>query len=129
VDLTQNLVEALRGLGDPTRLKVTRLLLSRELCVCQLVEVLRLPQPTVSQHLGKLRSLRLVRERKEAQWVYYSADREAVEDLLSKLQGFLLGDPSQALGLQEELRRAEDQPTCEELRASRQTLDMRSEAR
>jgi ArsR family transcriptional regulator len=104
-------------LDDPTRLKILRLLLERELCVCQLVEVLQMPQPTVSQHLAKLRMMRLVSERKAAQWVYYRANREAVESGLAALQAFLLGAKEQALQLREELSRLDSLAGCEALRA------------
>lgn len=120
VGLTQSLIEFLKMIDDPTRLKILRLLLERELCVCQLVEVLKVPQPTVSQHLAKLRMMRLVTERKAAQWVYYSARREAVEQGLEALQAFLLGPREKAPQLAEEWRFLASLPTCEALRTQRQ---------
>lgn len=59
-------------LGDENRLRVV-LLLHRysELCVCDLVEALQLPQPTVSRHLAQLKSCTLVADRREGQWVHY----------------------------------------------------------
>lgn len=59
-------------LGDETRLRIV-LLLHRytELCVCDLVEALRLPQPTVSRHLAQLRGCALIDDRREGQWVHY----------------------------------------------------------
>jgi len=55
----------LRGLdgtafADPTRLRVLNLLGAGELCVCDIVEILDLPQPTVSRHLAALRDTGLV---------------------------------------------------------------------
>lgn len=105
-------------LDDPTRLKILRLLLEQELCVCQLVELLRLPQPTVSQHLGKLRMARLVNERKSAQWVYYSANREAVGKGVADLQAFLLGTPEEAPQLAAQWERLATLPGCEALRVA-----------
>jgi ArsR family transcriptional regulator, arsenate/arsenite/antimonite-responsive transcriptional repressor len=43
------------GLADPTRVRLLNLLAAGELCVCDLVSVLQLPQPTVSRHLAYLR--------------------------------------------------------------------------
>ncbi len=117
---TQELSGFLKMLGDPTRLKILRLLLDRELCVCQLVEVLGLPQPTVSQHLAKLRMTGLVAERKAAQWVYYRAKREGLAERLAALQAFLLGDRAAAPQLDPEWRRLESLPGCEVLRGHRQ---------
>lgn len=119
VDRTQQLSGFLKMLSDPTRLKILRLLLERELCVCHLVEVLGLPQPTVSQHLAKLRMMGLVAERKAAQWVYYRADRESVERGLAALQAFLLGDRAGAPQLSPEWQRLESLPGCEALRGAR----------
>lgn len=48
-------VELTTGLGDPTRVRLLNLLAAGELCVCDLVGVLQLPQPTVSRHLAYLR--------------------------------------------------------------------------
>ncbi|MBH0231721.1 metalloregulator ArsR/SmtB family transcription factor [Halobacillus yeomjeoni] len=59
-------------LGDRTRLTLLGLLYSGECCVCELVEVLQMSQPSISQHLKKLRDARLVKEKKKGQWVFYS---------------------------------------------------------
>lgn len=47
--------ELTSGLADPTRVRLLNLLAAGELCVCDLVGVLELPQPTVSRHLAYLR--------------------------------------------------------------------------
>lgn len=60
-----------RTLGHPARLRILCLLAQRELCVCQLVEVLGLAFSTVSSHLALLRRAGLVQEHKEGRWVYY----------------------------------------------------------
>ncbi|WP_111655358.1 metalloregulator ArsR/SmtB family transcription factor [Isoalcanivorax indicus] len=59
-------------LGDDTRLRAM-LLLHRfgELCVCDLVSALALPQSTVSRHLAQLRQCGLVSDRRAGQWVHY----------------------------------------------------------
>ena len=61
-----------RALGDETRLRILNLLQQRELCVCQIVEVLGLGQSKVSRHLAHLRGAGLVSDRREATWMYYS---------------------------------------------------------
>lgn len=60
-----------RALSDLTRLRIVNLLRRGELCVCDLVNVLDVPQPTVSRHLGYLRRAGLVQARKEGLWHYY----------------------------------------------------------
>jgi ArsR family transcriptional regulator len=61
-----------RAFSDRTRLRILHLLQTGELCVCDLVSVLRVPQPTASRHLAYLRRAGLVRVRKDKSWSYYS---------------------------------------------------------
>jgi ArsR family transcriptional regulator len=63
----------LKTLGDPTRLRILRLLLDAgaELCVCEFVDSLEEPQYNVSKHLAALKSVGLLQNRKEGRWVYY----------------------------------------------------------
>jgi len=63
-----------KALGEPTRLKIVKLLSLQELCVCELVAVLDISQPRVSQHLKVLKKAGLIRERKERQRCFYSLD-------------------------------------------------------
>ena len=58
--------------SDPTRLRILHLLCDGELCVGDLVEILDMPQPTVSRHLAYLRRSALVETRKSGLWMYYS---------------------------------------------------------
>ena len=61
-----------RAFSDRTRLRILHLLADGELCVCDLVEVLEVPQPTASRHLAYLRRSGLVEVRQDASWKYYS---------------------------------------------------------
>jgi ArsR family transcriptional regulator len=60
-----------RAFSDRTRLRILHLLAGGELCVCDLVRVLRVPQPTASRHLAYLRRAGLVLTRREGLWSYY----------------------------------------------------------
>src|SRR5688572_27471908 len=60
-----------RAFSDRTRLRILCLLRGGELCVCDLVNVLGIPQPTVSRHLAYLRKAGLVVARKEGLWSHY----------------------------------------------------------
>lgn len=64
-------------LGDPTRLRILHLLAVRgpEMCVCNIVDTLQLPQSTVSRQLMYLRHLDLVEDRREGTWMHYSLSR------------------------------------------------------
>lgn len=60
------------ALSDPLRLQVLDLLRTRELCVCDLCEMLKITQSKLSFHLKVLKEAELVRSRQEGRWVYYS---------------------------------------------------------
>jgi len=61
-----------RAFSDRTRLRILHMLLGGELCVCDIVAVLAVPQPKASRHLAYLRRAGLVLARKEGLWSYYS---------------------------------------------------------
>ena len=61
-----------RAFSDRTRLRILHLLLGRELCVCDIVQVLGVPQPKASRHLAYLRRAGLVASRKQGLWNYYA---------------------------------------------------------
>ena len=63
--------ERWRVLGDPTRLHILRLLSVRDACVCELVELLPVTQPAVSQHLRKLKYAGFVQDYRDKSWMFY----------------------------------------------------------
>src|SRR5437868_10313270 len=60
-----------RAFSDRTRLRILHLLRDGELCVCDLVKVLSVPQPKASRHLAYLRRAGLVVARKDGLWAHY----------------------------------------------------------
>ncbi len=74
-DLINTKTRLLKSLANETRLKMLRLLNEREMCVCELTVALNLTQPTASHHLNILENMRLIRDRKEGKWVFYSVSR------------------------------------------------------
>jgi len=88
----------LGALGDATRLRLIRLLLREELCVCELVDALRIRQYKVSRHLSRLRGVGIVQARRNGRWMYYSIGRRAglqsvQQDLLKVIDVHLDGAP------------------------------------
>ena len=61
-----------RTFSDRTRLRILSLLRRKEFCVGDIVEILQVPQPRISRHLGYLRKAALVTVRKAGLWSYYS---------------------------------------------------------
>ena len=68
----KRILDALKALSDETRLRIINLLYERELCVCDIMEVLQINQTKASRHLSYLKNAGLVSDRKQAQWVHYS---------------------------------------------------------
>jgi len=60
-----------RAFSDPTRLRILNLLLGGELCVCDIVNALEMPQPTISRHLAYLKESGLAQTRREGFWMHY----------------------------------------------------------
>ncbi len=60
-----------RVLADRTRLRLLNLMSGQEICVCYLVEVLRISQPKISRHLAYLRNSGIVEARREGRWMHY----------------------------------------------------------
>jgi ArsR family transcriptional regulator len=82
----ETISDLFKSLGDETRLRLLSLLLEEdELCVCYLVDVLQLPQSTVSRHLALLKRAGWLRDRRESLWIYYSINKT-----LTPIQQFLL---------------------------------------
>jgi DNA-binding transcriptional ArsR family regulator len=69
----RELMAVLKALADENRVRILGAVRQRELCVCQIVELLGLAQSTVSKHVSILHQARLVESRKEGRWMYYRA--------------------------------------------------------
>ena len=77
----KEVVEILRLLADPTRLRVLSLLRHGEMNVSSLCAQLGLAQPTVSHHLGLLRSGGLLASRRSGKQVFYSLSDQTISQL------------------------------------------------
>lgn len=77
----KKLANALKALGDPTRLKIIALLNERDCCVCELVPIFNISQPAISRHMSRLKAEYLVHEKRKGQWVFYSLNRDQLEQV------------------------------------------------
>jgi ArsR family transcriptional regulator, arsenate/arsenite/antimonite-responsive transcriptional repressor len=73
----KQLEELFKALADGTRLRILRLLMAGELCVCNIHEALKIPQAKASRHLAYLRRVGLVTTRREGLWIYYRLSKSA----------------------------------------------------
>lgn len=76
------LAETFRVLGDTTRVRILHALSLEELCVCDIASLLGTTKSAVSHQLRLLRSLRVVKYRKDGRIVYYSLEDSHVANLL-----------------------------------------------
>jgi len=81
----RSLVNLFKALSDETRLRILNLLLERELCVCELVDALQMPQPRISHQLRILRDAGLILDRREGKWIIYALETRGEEDPASAL--------------------------------------------
>ena len=81
LDLIQDACQCFRLLGDQNRLRIVLLLSDSPRNVGELCKELKLPQPTVSHHLGLLRMSRMIVGRRNGKQVIYSVNTTALEDL------------------------------------------------
>jgi len=82
--------ELFKALGDQTRLRIMALLLDgAEYCVCDFMDVLGLPQSTVSRHLAYMKNSGWVNGRRQNKWNYYRLNPENTplgKDIISALK-------------------------------------------
>lgn len=80
----QALADTFRLLGDPTRVRIVDALAVGALCVHEISERIALSESAVSHQLRLMRSMRIVRGRREGRCVYYTLDDQHVLDLFQQ---------------------------------------------
>lgn len=86
--MAARLAASFKALAEPARLRLLSLIQAQpggEACVCNLINPLRLSQPTVTHHLQVLHRAGLLRREKRGIWVYYRVERGAMEALREAL--------------------------------------------
>ena len=79
-------INIFKGLSNQTRVNIVKMLLSGERCVCEITPHVKKNQSTVSIHLKKLKTLGLLKSRKEGRLVYYSISNQKVKRALKLLE-------------------------------------------
>lgn len=83
-DVVNSLAELFKALGDPTRVKILFAVMNRELCVCDIAAVIGSSESAVSHQLRILRSLKLIKFRRDGKILYYSLADAHVERLFAQ---------------------------------------------
>lgn len=79
----ERMAQVAKALGDPVRMQLVDVLRKHagRVCVCELVPLFDLSQPTVSHHLKKLRDAGIVGSERQGLWAYYYVNPDALEEL------------------------------------------------
>ena len=92
----KDFIRVMKALSDPNRVRIVKLLQLKELCVCELQELLGLAQSTVSKHLKVLDDAGLISSSRDGAWVIYIVnenDNSAhVNALLAEMRGWVEED-------------------------------------
>lgn len=74
--MIEEIEKVLKALGDRSRLRIVNMLVVKPMCVCEITDVLKLSQSTVSGHLKILKEAGLVLDKKDGLWVEYFLHRD-----------------------------------------------------
>jgi ArsR family transcriptional regulator, arsenate/arsenite/antimonite-responsive transcriptional repressor len=82
-DQAARVAEVAKALGDPIRLQLVDVLRKHagKVCVCELVPLFEISQPTLSHHLKKLRAAGIVDSERQGLWAYYYVKPDALKEL------------------------------------------------
>jgi ArsR family transcriptional regulator, lead/cadmium/zinc/bismuth-responsive transcriptional repressor len=83
-DTVAALAETFRVLGDPTRVRIVDALAEGELCVHEIADRVEISESAVSHQLRLLRTMRIVRGRREGRCVYYTLDDQHILSLFQQ---------------------------------------------
>jgi len=108
-------IRVMKALSDPNRVSFIKLLGSKELCVCELQDLIGLAQSTVSKHMKVLEEAGLVDYRKEGSWFIYrltkGEESEYAKVMLANLNGWLDDEP-QLLEMKARLSQVDRERIC-----------------
>ena len=95
-------------ISDPTRLKITKLLSAQPMCVCELMEILNVNQPCISQHLTILKYHNLINSKREGKWIVYKINNKELNRYLKEIASFIKKPISKNSLLRKEHRKLEN---------------------
>jgi len=87
----RNLVKVFRALSDETRLRILKVLLERECCVCEIMQALDISQSRASRNLGILEGAGFVKSRRDGLWIVYSINKQTMDSYVAALIEVLRG--------------------------------------
>ena len=101
----QDLIKAMKALSDETRLRILKILLERECCVCEVMQALDISQSRASRNLGILQDAGFLKVRRDGTWIVYSVDWQTANRYTTPLVKLLRDSPSSNEALAEDRER------------------------
>ena len=97
-----------KALADENRIRILAALNGRELCVCQIIDLLQLAPSTVSKHLSILRQARLLEVRKNGRWMYYRLNAKNPPAVVAEALKWVIESVDAEPVVQQDARRLSD---------------------
>jgi len=85
----QDLIKTFKALSDETRLRIMKVILERECCVCEVMQALDISQTRASRNLGILQDAGFLKTRRDGLWIVYSIDWETTNQYANSLARLL----------------------------------------
>ena len=101
----KNIVVFAHALADETRWRIIQLVLSEPLCVCELADILKLPQSSVSSHIQVIKKAGMLEHEKCEKWIYYRVEA-AHRSLIQSLGKFFEVSPASDAKLKSDAKNA-----------------------
>jgi ArsR family transcriptional regulator len=87
----RDLVKLFKALSDETRIRILKVLLERECCVCEVMQALDISQSRASRNLGILEDAGFIKSRRDGLWIVYSIDEQKMNSYAAPLTELLRG--------------------------------------
>ncbi len=85
----QDLIKVMKALSDETRLRILKVLLEKECCVCEVMQALDISQSRASRNLGILQEAGFLKAKRDGMWIVYSVDCQTANQYATSLAELL----------------------------------------
>jgi ArsR family transcriptional regulator, arsenate/arsenite/antimonite-responsive transcriptional repressor len=100
-------VNVFKALSDPNRIRIVKMLSERELCMCEIREMLNLSNSTVSQHLTVLRDAKLLLDSKDGKWVNFQLNDKSDDRFIRSVIHLIKSSFEDDEAVQEDLKKVQ----------------------
>jgi ArsR family transcriptional regulator len=81
----RDLAKLFKALSDETRIRILKVLLQRECCVCEVMQALDISQSRASRNLGILEDAGFIKSKRDGLWIVYSIDKQRMNSYAAPL--------------------------------------------